>query len=234
MTTFGLITEGYTDQLLLEGVLEGLLNAQDDDLRVNYISPVWDETDAAQGQKAGWYQVFEYCKYVENLSRDLQYNDYLIIQIDTDVSEDIHYDIPQKNNGNDLSPEELIDCVIAKFQNLIGEPLFTEYGERIIFAISVHSIECWLLPIFGNNPAEKKKTVNCLKTLNRKLNAKHGFTIDQNNKSAGDYYEKLAGYFANKKRNALIQLGSHNPSFHIFLSKLCMIFPDPLQDNPAA
>lgn len=226
MASFGIVSEGYTDQLLLEGILEGFFKGGEDAPEVKFLSPVFDETDAAQGQKAGWYQVFEYCKHQENFVRDLQFNDYLIIQIDTDVSEETHYDVKNTDtSGAVLSPHQLVADVIKKFQGLIGQPFLTQYGERLIFAISVHSIECWLLPIFGKTPSDKKKIVNCLGTLNTRISPVLNFTIDTNNKSHDDHYEVFAKCFAKNNRNNLIALGSKNLSFDIFLTQLCGRFP---------
>lgn len=228
MSSFGIISEGYTDQLLLEGILEGFFKGSEDAPQVKFLSPPLDETDAAQAQKAGWYQVFEYCKYKENIERDLQFNDYLVIQIDTDVSEESHYDVKKKVDGVELTPIELVTGVIQKFQLLMSNEVFNEYADKLIFAISVHSIECWLLPEFGKTSSDKKKTVNCIGTVNKCIGPKLGFTIDPNNKSHGDYYEKFAQHFADKKRSVLISLAKNNPSFDIFLSRLSECFPDPV------
>lgn len=224
MASFGIVSEGYTDQLLLEGILEGFFKGGQAPL-VNFLSPVFDETDAARGQEAGWYQVFEYCKYQANFARDLAFNDYLIIQIDTDVSEETHYDVKKNRDGTELLPHQLIDDVIDKFYGLIGEPCLTQFSDRLIFAISVHSIECWLLPIFGTSNSDKRKIVNCLGTLNNRIVPKLGFTIDAKNKSHNDHYEKFAQYFADEGRKELIALGGKNPSFGIFLTHLCGLFP---------
>lgn len=225
MASFGIVSEGYTDQLLLEGILEGFFKGCEDAPEVRFLSPPLDETDAAQGQKAGWYQVFEYCKHQENFIRDLQFNDYLIIQIDTDVSEETHYDVKKHAAGIELTPDQLIASVIYKFQDLIGQPFFAQHGEKLIFAISVHSIECWLLPIFGKTPSDKKKIVNCLGTLNNRISPVLNFTIDANNKSHNDHYEVFAKYFSDKNRNGLISLGRKNPSFDMFITHLCTLFP---------
>jgi hypothetical protein len=43
--------------------------------------------------------VFNYC-HSKNFQQSLQFNDYLIIQIDTDVSEEQGYDISKSNQGS--------------------------------------------------------------------------------------------------------------------------------------
>jgi hypothetical protein len=49
----------------------------------------------------------------------------------------------------------LIAAVVAKFRGLIGEDIYQAHGERFLFAIAVHSIECWLLPLLNVQKAGK-------------------------------------------------------------------------------
>ncbi|HQZ26395.1 MAG TPA: hypothetical protein PLD18_13940, partial [Flavobacterium sp.] len=93
-------------------------------------------------------------------------------------------------------------------------------SDKIIFAISVHSIECWLLPIYYTDN-KKSKMVNCLGTLNSKLNIVEGFTIDENNKNF-TYYEKISKIYS--KRKKLILYYKLNPSFKIFIDDLENLF----------
>lgn len=221
MPSFAIVSEGPTDQILLEGIREGFF-PRDADLTVNYLSPVWDETDAGQGKAAGWFQVLEYCRSPD-LVGALQYNDYVIVQIDTDVCEERHFDISKRENGIELSPLELIDKVIAKLRGLMGEMFCDKFGDRLFFAVSVHSIECWLLPLFGKTKSDRGKTVNCIKTLNLRLNASHNFTIDINHKDP-DRYRIIADIFAKKSRRELESLAKENPSFGIFMGRLSRAF----------
>lgn len=153
MIIFGLITEGITDQIVIDNILAGYFNTSDID--VNELQPLRDETDQNRVENfGGWYRVFEYCRS-SKFKQAFQFNNYIIVQIDTDRSEDTHYDVPQHENGKAVSPEQLIEKVIEKFKGLIGERFYEQYKDRIIFAIAVHSIECWLLPLYDSN---KKKS----------------------------------------------------------------------------
>jgi hypothetical protein len=210
MTRFGLITEGRTDQIIIENILLGYFNS--DYLEIDELQPLLDEADEAAAQHyGGWYKVFEYCQ--SNKFREAgRFYDYIIIQIDTDVSEEKHYDIPKYENGIELSPEQLIQRVREKFIGLIGEEFYEKYQEKIIFAISVHFLECWLLYY---NDKKKSKVKSCLGTLNKALQKREGITI--NAKNPVDYEiisEKSC------KHKILMKLYKENPSLKVFIEEL--------------
>lgn len=175
MTTFGLITKGKTDQIVIENILVGYF--QNLDIVVNWLLPLRDETDKHRAENfSNWSKVFEYC-HSQTFKEAFPYNDYIIIQIDTDVSEEKGYDIPKYEAGQELTPEALIARVIDKFKGLMSEVFYQGYQARIIFAIAVHSIECWLLPLYYTNKM-KAKTKNCLDTLNQQLQKVENFRIN--------------------------------------------------------
>ncbi len=215
MVRFGFITEGVTDQIVIENILNGYFNT--DNIDINELQPLRDETDKNRAENyGGWTLVFDYCKSGK-FKEAFPYHDYIIIQIDTDVSEEKHYDISKRDaNGNELTPADLIDKVKEKFRNLIGEEFFDNHKEQIIFAISVHSVECWLLPIYYTDN-RKNKIENCLGTLNQKLAKKEGFTIDPKSKNS-DYYERVSKFYVKHKN--LIKLYKNNPSLKIFIEEI--------------
>ena len=91
---------------------------------------------------------------------------------------------------------------------------WTNYGDRIIFAISVHSIECWLLPIYFNTQHQKAgKITGCLDTLNKILIKQEGFSIHE--KEAA-YYVKIA----KKLRKQINDIYTLNPSLRIFVENI--------------
>lgn len=208
MISFGLVTEGVTDQEILTSILCGYY--ENPNLLFNELQPLRDETDRDKSQ-AGWGNLLEYCRS-EVFKNAFQTNAYVIVQIDTDVSEE--YGVSKNENGEELSPERLIEKVIDRFKEIIGIDFYEKCQNRIIFAISVHSIECWLLPIYYTDN-RKSKIVNCLETLNKELAKKEGFTIDSKNL---EYYEQIAKVFLKKKN--LNKYYPHNPSFAIFIQKL--------------
>ena len=74
MATFGLITEGKTDQIVIDNILAGYFNSRDID--INELQPLRDETDKNRSETfGGWYRVFEYCRSIR-FKEAFQFNDY--------------------------------------------------------------------------------------------------------------------------------------------------------------
>lgn len=214
MATFGLITEGKTDQIIIENILAGYF--KDPDIMINWLLPLRDETDKHRIENySNWFKVFEYCKSVQ-FKESFQFNDYVIVQIDTDVSEEKHYDIPKYEHGKDLEPEILIQRVVDKFKDLIGAEFFGKFGKHIIFAISVHSIECWLLPLYYKDK-KRSKTKNCLDTLNRALKRERKKVIQAKDKHS-DIYEDISKQYC--KHKVLMSHYKDNPSLRIFIEEI--------------
>ena len=212
MITFGLITEGLTDQIVIENILSGYFNTND--LIVNPLQPERDKDNDNKSDYGGWTLVFKYCKS-EDFKKSFQFNNYVIIHIDTDVSEDINYGISHQDENGELSPEQLIEKVKEKFKSLIGEDFYSKYYDKIIFAIAVHSIECWLLPLFYTDN-RKQKIKNCLDTLNKALiKTKNNFTIDAKNPR---YYRTLSDSYS--KHQTLMKHYPNNPSLKIFIEEI--------------
>jgi hypothetical protein len=213
MTSFGLITEGPTDQIVIENILSGYFN--NPDIIFRPFLPLRDETDKNRVENyGGWTRVFEYCGS-SKFQEAFQFIDYIIVQIDTDTSEDIGYDIPKIADGKELTVEEIVKKVCEKLRNLIGNGFYDEYSEKIIFAISVHSLECWLLPLYYTDK-KRAKYKNCLDTLNRALQ-KEGFTIDANNKNP-EYYETISRQYL--KHKTLMSKYKENLSLKIFVEEI--------------
>ena len=64
MPTFALVTEGLTDQIILEQILFGFFD--DPDIVINPLQPLRDETDSNRVVTPGnWHQVLEYCASTE-------------------------------------------------------------------------------------------------------------------------------------------------------------------------
>lgn len=164
---FGIISEGVTDQAVLETLLYGFFN--DPDLVVNPLQPLRDATDKTQGF-GSWSLIFEYCQS-ERFKQAFEDNDFIIIQIDTDLCSQEPFGIDAKRSEE--STEDFIKRVqtrfVELFQNKWGNDFCVLYFHRILFAVAVNSIECWLLPIHLNNDKQKNKEVGCKTTLEREL-----------------------------------------------------------------
>ena len=208
MTTFGLIAEGQTDQIVIENILIGYFNNYD--LVVNPLLPLRDETDRCRVENySNWLKVFEYCKS-SKFREAFQFNDYIIVQVDTDVSEEVHYNIPKYQNGKELTSEQLIEKIAEKFKGLIGEEFYRQYKEKIIFAISVHSTECWLLPLYCTANKKAAQTKGCFDRLRRQIKRSI-------NKNYEDYNSITSEYCKNK---ILMNNYTRNPSLKVFIEEI--------------
>jgi len=89
--TFGLISEGITDQIVIESILVGYYNSKN--IILDMLQPLRDETDENLAASDGnWHKVFEYCKSKQ--FRDafsIREDYYVIIQLDTDFLFTEHY-----------------------------------------------------------------------------------------------------------------------------------------------
>lgn len=195
---FAGIAEGITDQKVIDNILVGYFN--DRDININWLQP------ARIGKSGGHGEVTNYCRS-RKFKAAFERNEYVIIHIDTDISPKLgvpHHD----EHGQPLSPDHLIDRVIAKFKEEIGEDIYNQFANNIIFAIAVHSIECWLLPLCL--PEKKAETDDCINILKRDL-------PDFKEKDHR-YYQRISMEYANQ--NSLLKLYPENPSLKIFIEEL--------------
>lgn len=205
MAKFGLACEGITDQIVIENILCGFYKDYDDlDEEIQSFEPLRDETDKRQEKNSGgWTRLFTYLREYR-FRDDVLNSKYTVVQIDTDVSDDIGFDVFK----NGLTIEELIDKIIKRLIVEINyiDDFYTINKNKIIFAISVHSLECWLLAIY-----KKDEINNCLKRLQReekKINVIKNYTV----------YDKLSRPFL--KHKDLMKIIPKNKSFEIFINSL--------------
>jgi hypothetical protein len=213
MPSFALITEGITDQIVIENILYGFVG--DAEIDINPLQPLRDETDENRTASPGnWHKVLEYCSS-DRFKDALQFNDFIVVQIDTDVCHD--YQVSDRDEeGNELSVEDMTERIQLFLIQRIGAEFYAKYRPRILFAIAVQSIECWLLPLaYTNN--KKGKITGCLETLNRALSKQKSFSIDPNNKRP-EYYRIVSDPYSKHKK--LMSLYESNPSLNTFIRSL--------------
>lgn len=207
MSKFGIIAEGSTDQITIKNILCGYFSIPNPNKDIKSLQPPPDKADAG-----GWRAVLKYLT-LEDFRNDVLNNEFVILQIDTDVSEKKDFDVAHKDNaGKEHSVETLIENVITRLISIInaGESDFYEtYAAQIIFAISVHSLECWLVSHY----AEQTTVHNCFDELKSVINPNE---IRVAKKQPN--YDKLSQPFL--KRENIETVAQKDPSFNVFIQQL--------------
>lgn len=209
---FGLACEGITDQVVLRSILVGHFEDEDMYDNTTFLQPAFDETTRKQDGFGNWTLLLKYLRE-ERFRDDVLNHDYLLVQVDTDIAGEKGFDVALRDDGgNDNSREQLIEDTVARLVAEInrGQPNFyQENTQKIIFALAVHSIECWLLAHYESGK-KALKIINCYGSLERKLGQK----IEKNH----DYYEELSAPFQQKKH--LTNARKNNVSLHLFLENI--------------
>jgi hypothetical protein len=203
MSYFGVISEGDTDYVVLENILIGHFE-KDISAYINQLQP-------PKGKSGGWSRVLKYCGSLD-FKNDFVDNDFMVIQIDTDKSFETPFDVLHEDIKGKLSIEALIDSVkerfSAIFKSSFGDNFYQENAHRILFAITVHSTECWLLPLYFNDKKDKSEIKSCYQKLNKKV---------KNLQKTYSFYDKLSSDFSFPKK--LNKIYHENPSFKIFMER---------------
>ena len=221
MASFALIAEGITDFAVLEAALSGHFK-EDISQHINELQPPLDATDnnrQAQGVNTGggWEKVLQYIQHQDfKDALESSFNDYVVVQIDTDVSHLYGVEHPQTADRS-LDIPSLIAQVKAKLLNcmaVLDPDLYTDHQEKIIFAICVHSIECWLVAhYFPSNNISVNSCEGTLKGLIAKKKTKvRKFSKDRFT------YQKLARPLV--KNNFLQKVIVRDLSLQDFISQL--------------
>jgi len=211
MAKFGIAGEGITDQIVIENILCGFYKDYDDlDDEIRYTQPSTDATDSKeQPPKGGWTRLFTYLSS-ELFLDDILNDDYIIIQVDTDVSEEIGFEVSRNCSTTELI-EKVIERLIVEMNK--NNNAYIEYQEKIVFAISVHSLECWILPIYSMKKGEVEH--QCFEKLSKEVSK---VSKKLKVKKERRIYDKLSHDFLKHKN--LIKIASKNSSFQIFINKL--------------
>jgi hypothetical protein len=212
MLTFGLIAEGPTDQVVIENILIGFFADDDVELDVRFIQPPrpWNE------KTAGWGHVFK-CLTLKRHEEALQFNDYVVIHIDTDVQEEGGFGVPRREEGRELSVSDRVDRVVERLKQNIDGSFYRDNADRFLFAIAVDTIECWLLPLlYRNNKAGK--TTGCLETANQALRKQDRKALSAGDPKFASAYEEASAEY--RKNKLLKRLHGKNPSLQRFVAQL--------------
>jgi len=212
MATFALISEGVTDQIVLEQIIHQFCSEMfDEGVDINPLQPLRDATDlAAAAAHGGWELVFEYC---ENRVMDaLSANDYVVIHLDTDQGDHPNFELALTRRGADRPYNDLVADAIAIIAARLGRNLYDAHVERLLFAISVHTMESWLLLYFYDRDEPKRSIVR----LNRELKKQDKAALVKTEAS----YRRVADKI---RRKHLLKLRNTKNSFGLFLASLAAL-----------
>ena len=159
MNDFAIVAEGVTDQVVLRRILLTFYKDQGIEPAIVFEQPRVDATGERLWQGYGtWLNVVRYLK--EKLYKDaFQLNRYLVVQIDTDCSEEIGYEVAQSEQGQPFGVLEMIRRVVVRLEELIGTEDCKEYAGRFLFAVCVRELECWLLPLWTTEDKNRRSPV---------------------------------------------------------------------------
>lgn len=219
MASVALICEGVSEIKILTYIIERYLG---DDVVVNPIQPSLKllHGHEKQNDNGGWLQVLNHC--TDETVRDIMAsNDYLVLQIDTDVCTQANYDVNiYDENNQKVADDILYSRVCDRLKRDISEDIWNEYSNRIIYAICFDETECWLLPLYYANDTKKRcATNNCIYILNQQLQ-KDGYGIpakEKNTPEATKVYQKV---LKKMKRKDIPHIAQFNYGFQKFVEQM--------------
>jgi hypothetical protein len=96
----------------------------------------------------------------------LQLNRYVMIQIDSDIASE--FGVTRTAASSD---EEFIELVVSKLCSYIADEDLANVRKRLLFAVGLDEIECWLLPLVFDRSEKTSlaKTTGCLEAIDHKL-----------------------------------------------------------------
>lgn len=186
-TKIGIVSEGVSDYFILRHILERYLKEKD-----VYAIPLKPKVTSKNKQEGfgTWQGVFDYIKGDDNLIVEAVKEgcEFVVVQIDTDVS--LQYGVENILDDKDA----FWNAVKAKLVESV-HPDFPK--EKLIFAICIQEIECWLIPFVSSNQNECEIMDRCLNIVNKHIRTQG--SIDKDNKNCTQS-QKLYGFILSQKR----------------------------------
>ncbi len=216
---FAIVSEGVTDHAVLKNILIGYFKEKGHSPRITPIQPLTDATIEGNPEwtRFGtWENVFRFLREGRHRAA-LAYSEYIIVQIDTDRSEHTNFGVPHTEFGQRISPEELVVRVRDRLKREIGTDDFEKYVKRFVFAICVHELECWLLPLWTSESKKAAKTKGCLTTVNKALKRNNKTPIREERKKF-ECYNNVSLPF--RQKGKLREVAPLNPSLKLFFDEL--------------
>jgi len=209
---FAVVGEGLTDFKVIKNLLMGFF--KDKNLIVNRLLP-------KDKEPVGWGNVLKYLSTQEFQNSFDDPDLFVVVQIDTNECAEWIEGI--KHIGDDA---EQLNAFVEQIKIALIDKINVEFYDtnknRIIFAICVHEIECWLLPFNAQQTTHYSKIVGCANTIEQ-IAKKSGFSIHQKNYQEGKHYDDFSKEMKNNK--SLMQKSKLNPSLQQFIDTLIITFP---------
>lgn len=220
--TFALITEGALEHGIIKHIITKYFKNELVETEINQIQPRL--INGKQDNAGSWNEVLKYCERQNDLKAIFVENDYLIIQLGTDQSQQHPFNISHtKRDNSNKSDIELHADIVDKLKNLISPEILNKHGNKILFAICIRTIECWLLPIYYPNN-HKSATTTCLDKLNTELRKKdiHILTTqDKNSVTSKRTYDTILKNW--KRKQDIINASQYNIGFNSFIQSMDII-----------
>jgi hypothetical protein len=102
-------------------------------------------------------------------------------------------------------------------ENILCGYFEDDQQHKLLFCITVHSIECWLLAHYNPKPPKNPKIKNCEKGLRFMLEKHHRMKSKEFVKDR-HFYDKLSEPFLSIK--TLIEVAESEPSMKVFIRHL--------------
>lgn len=222
---FGIIAEGITDVWTIQQIIEAVYNDRNDseEATTTELQPMSSEDPGSYTLVFKFLQSEKLSQFLEDPTA------HVIIQIDTDTlglwSEyfkgqqhllDMLITIPRPDGGSQKDTSEIVNQIIKFMIEVIGKEYYESKKDRIVFAIAVNEIECWILTLHAKKNSDKDKIANCLKSLTHN----YGFSIDPNKKAHknGFHFKQAIKDFKQWKK--LEEIYKSNKSLEIFIECL--------------
>lgn len=212
-TSFALISEGITDQVFIKKLISQYYKGKD--VEVNAIQPEADATDATKqspGTHGGWENVLNYCTSYEQLELVVQYNDYIIIQVDTDQCHHVNFGVNRCPEGIEKPVDQIVSDVISVIKSKIPFNIQKNYGCKIFFAVAADSLECWIIPLHTESIQNTEFPKSCENKLNAILSRKN-ICYEKTYSSYAEITKKLS-------KKTIANCCTKNKSLDIFVKSL--------------
>lgn len=212
----GVVSEGVSDYRLLKHITERFLKSKEgEEFYTIRLNPK-EELNKQIGFGT-WQGVF---KYISNelIAEALEEGcEYVIVQIDTDVCD--YYNVP-----HDLTN---IEALWENVRKRLEECVHPEFDRsKLIYAICIDEIECWLIPFVDEDKKRCANLERCLNVVNNDIRKK-GLFIDKDNKNsigAQKAYEHILKQ--KKKPTEIKECSVFNYGFKKFIEQLDLLGPD--------